>query len=116
MDDAFGPFARTADVRGFLDGGDSNDDGLRQAGEAPSSFSDVLLVAKGSLATVSPGAVAVPVGDRDLADLNGDGIYDVGDGIVDNFSEPFTDANGNGVRDEGEAFQDVGLDGVPGHG
>jgi hypothetical protein len=34
MDDAFGPFTRTADVRGFLDGGDSNDDGP-VAGEAP---------------------------------------------------------------------------------
>jgi len=116
MDDAFGPFARTADVRGFLDGGDSNDDGLRQTGEAPAFFTDVLLAAKGSLATLAPGAVAAPVGDRDLADLNGDGIYDVGDGIVENFSEPFTDSDGNGFRDEGEAFQDLGLDGVAGTG
>src|SRR5438876_3255670 len=53
-----------------------------------------------------------------LADLNGDGVYDVGDGIVVNYSEPFTDTNGNLVfePDLGETFSDDGLDGVPGTG
>jgi hypothetical protein len=115
-DDAFGPFSVPADPRGFLDGGDGNEDGVRQTVEQPATFADVLLAAKGTLATIAPEATAVPVGDRDLADLNGDGIYDVGDGIVMNLSEPFTDANADGVHDDGEAFQDLGLDGVAGTG
>ena len=58
------------------------------------------------------------VGVRMLADVNGDGIYDVGDGIVVNLSEPFTDTNGNLVFEPelGETFSDVGLDGVAGTG
>jgi hypothetical protein len=118
MDDQFGEFVLPSDPRGFLDGGDTNSDGLRQTGEAPSAFVDVLLAARGSLARIAPGAQGVVVGDRELADLNGDGIYDVGDGIVVNFSEPFTDDNQNGIFEPelGETFQDVGLDGVPGTG
>jgi hypothetical protein len=113
-DDAFGAFTPPADPRGFLDGGDGNDDGVRQLDEAPAAFADVLLAAKGSLAALAPGAAASAVGDRDLADLNGDGVFDVGDGLVQNLSEPFTDANGDGLRDASEAFQDLGLDGVAG--
>ena len=51
------------------------------------------------------GATGVDVGGRMLADLNGDGIYDVGDGIVVNLSEPFTDTNGNGVFDDRRAVR-----------
>lgn len=115
-DDAFGPFQIPADPRGFLDGGDGNDDGVRQTSEQPPSFADVFLAAKGTLGTIAPGAAAVSVGDRDVADLNGDGIYDVGDGIVVNFSEPFMDSDGDGFRSDGEAYQDLGLDGVAGTG
>jgi hypothetical protein len=116
QDDAFGRFMPPADVRGFLDGGDGDQDGKRQVSEGPVLFADVLLAARGSLAAIAPGAAPTTVGDRDLADLNGDGIYDVGDGIVLNLSEPFTDGDGDGVRDDGEAFQDLGLDGVAGTG
>jgi hypothetical protein len=49
-----------------------------------------------------------------VADLDGDGIYDVGEGIVVNLSEPFEDGNDNRIYepDLGETFADVGLDGV----
>ncbi|HZR83817.1 MAG TPA: alpha/beta hydrolase-fold protein [Candidatus Binatia bacterium] len=116
MDDRFGPFELPADPRGFADAGDRNGDGQRQADESPDTPSDVLLGARGSLARIAPAAQGVDVGGRALADVDGDGVYDVGDGIVVNGAEPFDDANGNGVRDSGEAFQDVGLDGVPGSG
>ncbi|HYC21295.1 MAG TPA: alpha/beta hydrolase-fold protein [Candidatus Bathyarchaeia archaeon] len=117
-DDQFGDFTLPPSPRGFLDGGDTNSDGLRQTSEAATTPTDVLLLAGGSLARISPGAQGVVVGDRALADLNGDGVFDVGDGIVVNFSEPFTDNNQNGVFEPelGETFQDVGLDGVPGTG
>lgn len=113
-DDAFGSFTLPANPRGFLDGGDANQDGLRQTTETPIDDVDVLLTAGGSLPRIASGATGVDVGGRMLADVNGDGVYDVGDGIVVNFSEPFTDTNGNGVFDEGEPFVDSGLDGVPG--
>jgi hypothetical protein len=115
-DDAFGSFTLPANSRGFLDGGDANQDGVRQTTETPIDPVDVLLVAGGSLPRIASGATGVDVGGRMLADVNGDGIYDVGDGIVVNLSEPFTDTNGNGVFDEGEPFSDFGLDGVPGTG
>ena len=57
----------------------------------------MLLAARGSAAALSGGVAGQLVGNRELVDLNGDGIYDVGDGIVVNFSEPFTDSNDNGV-------------------
>ena len=111
-DDTFGSFTLPANPRGFLDGGDANQDGLRQTSETPTDPVDVLLLAGGSLPLIASGASGVDVGGRMLADLNGDGVYDVGDGIVVNLSEPFTDTNGNGVFDAGEPFSDVGLDGV----
>jgi hypothetical protein len=115
-DDVFAAFTPPVDPRGFMDGGDQNEDGVRQANEPPAFFADVLLAARGSVAVLAPGAAATTVGDRDLVDLNGDGIYDVGDGIVQNLSEPFADADGDGFRDDGEAFEDLGLDGVAGTG
>jgi hypothetical protein len=115
-DDVFGSFTLPANPGGFLDGGDANQDGLRQTSETPTVPVDVLLLAGGSLQQIASGATGVDVGGRMLAALNGDGVYDVGDGIVVNLSEPFTDTNGNGVFDAGEPFSDFGLDGVQGTG
>lgn len=117
-DDMFGSFALPTNPRGFLDGGDANKDGVRQTTEAPTEPIDVLLLAAGSLPSIAPGATGMDVGGRMLADLNNDGVYDVGDGIVMNFSEPFTDTNGNLVFEPelGETFSDLGLDGVAGTG
>jgi hypothetical protein len=115
-DDVFGSFSIPSHP--FLDGGDSNSDGLRQLSEQPTEPADVLLLAGGSVPLIVSGAQTVIVGERALADLNGDGIYDVGDGIVVNFSEPFTDNNHNLIFEPelGVTFEDVGLDGVPGTG
>src|SRR5262250_476137 len=110
-DDQFGTFTVPTDPRGFLDGGDENQDGLRQTSEEPNLLTDVSLLAKGSLPMIVSGATPVDVGGRALADLNGDGVYDVGEGLIVNLSEPFEDTNGNGVFDAGEQFSDVGLDG-----
>lgn len=117
-DDVFGTFTIPTNRRGFLDGGDANSDGLRESGEQPTLPTDILLLASGSLPMIVSGAQAVSVGERALADLDNDGVYDVGDGIVVNFSEPFTDNNHNLIFEPalGETFQDVGLDGVPGTG
>ena len=115
-DDQFGTFTAPTDPLGFLDGGDENDDGLRQTNEQPTLRTEVSLLAKGSLPMIASGATPVDVGGRLIADLNGDGIYDVGEGIVVNLSEPFQDTNGNGVFDPGEPFSDFGLDGVAGTG
>jgi len=115
-DDQFGTFTVPTDPRGFLDGGDTNQDGLRQTSEEPNLLTDVSLLAKGSLPMIVSGATPVDVGGRALADLNGDGVYDVGEGLIVNLSEPFEDTNGNGVFDAGEQFSDVGLDGVVGTG
>ncbi len=114
-DDQFGAFTPPTNPRGFLDGGDHNADGLRQTNEVPTLPIDVLLLAGGTLQTIAPGATGVDVGNRQVADLNGDGVYDVGDGIVVNYSEPFNDLNGDLVFEPelGETFSDVGLDGVP---
>ena len=100
------------------DGGDASSDGLRELSEQPTKPTDILLLAGGSLSMVVSGAQPVTVGERALADLDGDGVFDIGDGIVINFSEPFTDNNHNFVFEPelGETFQDVGLDGVPGTG
>ena len=116
-DDVFSPLTIPGDGRGFLDGGDRNTNGLRETSEAPMLSTDVLLAARGSLPAIA-GVDGVVLGERALADLDGDGVFDVGDGIVLNFSEPFTDANGNGVFEPelGETFSDVGLDGVAGTG
>lgn len=116
IDDRFGTFTLPGDPRGFQDGGDTNRDGVRQVGEAPATFVDVLLAARGSLASIDGGRAGAVVGDRELIDLDGDGIYDVGDGLVVNFSEPFTDGDQDGVFEPelGDTYQDVGLDGVAG--
>ena len=117
-DDEFGSFRPPVDPRGFLDGGDPNDDGLRQEGEEPDTPADVLLLATGTLGRISPGTVGIPIGGRDLADLDGDRVYDAGDGLVRNFHEPFDDRDGDGEFDpgDGESFSDTGLDGVDGTG
>jgi len=118
QDDQFGDFTAPSEPRGFLDGGDANRDGLRQANEAPQQFVDVGLLALGSLPMVVSGAEPVPVGGRLLADLDGNGVFDVGEGLVLNAAEPFTDGNDNAVfePEAGESYQDVGLDGVAGTG
>lgn len=118
QDDRFGAFVLGADPRGFYDGGDDDEDGLRQVDEEPTRPTDVLLLAGGTLDSLAPGAEAEVLGGRALADLDGDGVFDVGDGIVVNYAEPFEDADGDWIfePDAGETFSDVGLDGVAGSG
>jgi putative esterase len=94
-DDRFDNFTLVGDPRGFLDGGDTNADGLRQTSEAPIERVDVVLLARGTAQALSGGVAGQLVGDRALVDLNGDGVYD---------------------PEQGETFQDVGLDGVAGTG
>jgi enterochelin esterase-like enzyme len=117
-DDQFDEFTVVGDPRGFLDGGDRNANGVRETSEAPTLPIDVLLVAGGSAPALAGGVAGQLVGNRELVDLNGDGIYDVGDGLVVNTSEPFVDGNDNGIYEPGlgETFQDLGLDGVAGTG
>ena len=47
-------------------------------------------------------------------DSNGNGKRDLGEPILRQFYEPFTDTNVNGIYDPGEYFFDTGLDGVSG--
>jgi S-formylglutathione hydrolase FrmB len=47
-------------------------------------------------------------------DSNRNGRRNLGEPILRQFHEPFTDTNGNGIYDPGEPFFDIGLDGVPG--
>jgi S-formylglutathione hydrolase FrmB len=47
-------------------------------------------------------------------DSNGNGKRDIGEPILRQLHEPFTDTNGNGMYDPGEPFLDTGLDGVLG--
>lgn len=114
QDDRFGAFSLPVGTRGFLDGGDANGNGVREITEAPTEPTDVLLVARGTATMLSGGMAGTVVGDRELVDLDGNGVYDVGDGIVVNYSEPFDDPNDNLVFEPGlgETFQDLGLDGV----
>lgn len=49
-------------------------------------------------------------------DANGNGVRDAGEPILLQIHEPFTDGDDDGVFDEGEAFDDVGIDGVAGTG
>lgn len=117
-DDEFGEFTLSTSPRGFLDGGDPNRDGVRQTSEAALDPVDVLLGAAGSLPAVASGVAGVDVGGRMLADVDGDGNYDVGDGIVVNLAEPFTDLNANLIFEAelGETYSDFGLDGVTASG
>src|SRR5262249_24282968 len=48
QDDQFGAFTIPADLRGFMDGGDTNHDGVRQTDEQPKIFTDTALLAVGS--------------------------------------------------------------------
>lgn len=118
IDDEFGDFTLPLNMLGFFDGGDANEDGLRQFAEGPTDTTHVLLVARGSLDDIAGIPPQVVFGERGLAELDGDDIFDVGEGIVINLSEPFGDLNDNGLYDPkvGETFADAGLDGVPGTG
>jgi S-formylglutathione hydrolase FrmB len=49
-------------------------------------------------------------------DYNGDGRRNLGEPILRQFHEPFTDQNGNKMYDLGEPFSNTGLDGVAGTG
>jgi S-formylglutathione hydrolase FrmB len=49
-------------------------------------------------------------------DSNGNEKRDLGEPILAQFYEPFTDTNGNGIYNPGEPFADTGLDGAPGTG
>jgi hypothetical protein len=49
-------------------------------------------------------------------DSNGNGKRDVGEPILKQLHEPFTDTINNGMYDPGEPFSDTGLDGVGGTG
>ncbi len=116
VDDQWGTFSIPSQPGGFRDGGDGNEDGLRQSGEPADFDTEVLLVARDTLSLLDPTLAGTVIGGRELADQNGDGIFDVGDGLVINLTEPFDDANGNFTWDPGlgESFEDHGLDGVPG--
>lgn len=117
-DDRFDEFTPPDDPRGFLDGGDENEDGLRQVGEEPAFPVDVLLLASESLPGIAPDAEPQEIGGRSIADLNGDDVFDVGDGLIVNVSEPITGGDDDLIfePDAGEDFEDVGLDGVAGTG
>ncbi len=55
--------------------------------------------------------IAVADGEEAFEDVNGNGVYDVGEPFVD-LGEPFVDADDNGQRDAGEWFLDVNGNGV----
>ena len=118
QDDEFGSFSTPAGAQGFLDGGDANQNGLREVGEMPTLPVDSMLVAKGSGAALAAGVAGVVLGERELFDLGATGLYDVGDGIVRNPGEPFDDLDGDREFEPaaGETFDDLGLDGVAGTG
>ena len=114
VDDRWGTFPAPPD---FSDGGDANEDGLRQTNEPPDEPTQVLLVAPETLESQFE-VTGTVLGGRALADTNADGVYDLGDGIVVNMHEPFNDTNANRVFEPllGESFQDFGLDGVAASG
>jgi hypothetical protein len=55
--------------------------------------------------------IAVVRGEESFVDVNGNGIYDVGEPFTD-MEEPYIDANDNGVYDVGEQFIDTNQNGV----
>ena len=105
-----------AGLAGFRDGGDSNEDGQRQTTETTSFETDVMLLAPSTLSRFQTGAVGVDVGGREVADIDGDGVFDIGDALILNFREPFQDLDGDLIfsPQDGETFDDFGLDGVAG--
>lgn len=52
-------------------------------------------------------AIAVVRGEEGFIDANGNGLYDLGETIVEDLGEPYIDANDNGVWDIGEFFVDA---------
>jgi hypothetical protein len=56
--------------------------------------------------------IAVVRGEEAFTDVNGNGVYDLGEPFVDAPSEPFIDANDNGVWDPGEFYVDTNGNGV----
>ena len=56
--------------------------------------------------------IAVLRGEEAFTDVNGNGVYDLGEPFVDAPSEPFIDANDNGVWDTGEFYVDTNGNGV----
>jgi hypothetical protein len=55
--------------------------------------------------------IAIADGEESFEDLNGNGVYDLGEPFID-LGEPFVDDNDNGVHDPGEWFLDVNGNGV----
>ncbi|HET7764840.1 MAG TPA: Ig-like domain-containing protein [Burkholderiales bacterium] len=56
--------------------------------------------------------IAVVRGEEAFVDVNGNGVYDLGEPFTDAPSEPFIDANDNGVWDPGEFYVDTNGNGV----
>ncbi|MBI3810808.1 MAG: Ig-like domain-containing protein [Nitrospirae bacterium] len=56
--------------------------------------------------------LAVTQGEEAFTDLNGNGVYDVGEPFIDTNGEPFLDANDNGVYDPPETFLDLNQNGI----
>ena len=56
--------------------------------------------------------IAVVRGEEAFTDVNGNGVFDLGEPFVDAASEPFIDANDNGVWDPGEFYVDTNGNGV----
>jgi adhesin/invasin len=56
--------------------------------------------------------IAVVRGEEAFVDVNGNGVYDLGEPFTDAPSEPFIDANDNGVFDPGEFYVDTNGNGV----
>ena len=55
--------------------------------------------------------LATAIGEESFIDLNGNGVYDIGEPFTD-LPEAFVDGNENGVRDPTEEFVDFNRDGV----
>lgn len=55
--------------------------------------------------------MAATQGEEVFVDMNGNGLYDIGEPFVDR-GEPFLDLNNNGIYDAGESYIDVNGNGV----